>query len=108
MKNKKYLLVGRILIVGLIVGAIGFHQLKFSEIPVWKVPKLLSAMRAKEFCSCHFVLNFKRDYCLKKVVKGYPIFDFELDPVKKIVRFENPFAASQARLGSLKTGCSLQ
>ena len=68
----------------------------------------MASMRAKEFCSCYFMLGFEKDYCLKQVKKGYPIFDFNLDEKKQIVNFKNPLASSSAEVRSARLGCALK
>lgn len=86
---------------------IGFHQYKFSVISLSKVPKLLSRMRAKEFCTCYFLLEKGEDYCLKFVLKGYPQFDFALDKVAQKVTFSNPIASTTAQVVEKQYGCRL-
>jgi hypothetical protein len=86
---------------------ITLHEYKFSVIPAYKVPKLLSSMRAKEFCTCYFLLKKGEEYCLKSVLKGYPKFDYIMSDQDKTVKFENPVAKSVARVKSKRLGCQL-
>ena len=86
---------------------IGFHEYKFSVIALSKVPKLLSRMRAKEFCTCFFLLEKGEDYCLKAVLKGYPQFKFNLDKNARKVTFENPVASTTAQVVEKRYGCRL-
>lgn len=91
----------------LFIGLIAIHQYKFSVIPLWKVPKLLSSMRAKEFCTCYFLIQKGEDYCLESVLKGYPKFKYLMDNTDQTVTFENPFARSRAKVVSKRLGCQL-
>lgn len=100
---KKLLAIGFITLLLLV----GLHEYKFSVIPLKKVPKLLSRMRAKEFCTCYFLLEKGEDYCLKFVLKGYPQFDFELDKEKRKVTFKNPIAETTAQVVEKRYGCRL-
>lgn len=100
---KKFLII----FITFVFVAIGFHQYKFSVIPLSKVPKLLSRMRAKEFCTCYFLLGKGEDYCLKSVLKGYPQFGFKLDKNAQIVTFENPIASTSAQVVEKRFGCRL-
>lgn len=103
MRNKFVLLIA-------FVGAslIG-HQYIFSEIPVWKVPKLMSSMRAKEFCTCRFILKNSTEYCLERVKKGYPLFIYEVDEGNREVLFSNYFTITKARAHEEpRYGCSIK
>lgn len=102
MKNKKTLTA---LFLFIFLGAA--HQMIFSITPLKEVPKLLSTVRAKEFCSCYFMLEKGKDYCLSNVKKGYPLFDYEIDEEKKSIEFKSPFASSKAIVLDQKYGCQL-
>ena len=65
------------------------HQMIFSKTHIKEVPMLMSTMRAKEFCSCYFILHKGKDYCLTAIKKGYPLFDYTIDDEKKIVTFKS-------------------
>ena len=85
------------------------HQYMFSEIPVWKIPKLMSSMRAKDFCTCRFMLSYSTAFCLERVKKGYPLFSYEVDEERKEVRFSNYLADSKAKAHeNTRYGCSLR
>ena len=84
------------------------HQIIFSKTHIKEVPMLMSTMRAKEFCSCYFLLHKGKDYCLESVKKGYPLFDYKIDDDKKIVTFKNPMAEASAFVTEVKYGCSLR
>mgnify|MGYP000607372513 CR=1 FL=1 len=84
------------------------HQIIFSQTPLRQMPELLSTMRAKEFCSCFFMLGKGEKYCLDSVKKGYPIFTYKLDQKNKSVIFENPIASSRAFVQNQKYGCNLE
>lgn len=100
---KKLLIISFVLLITLI----SFHEYKFSVIPLSKVPKLLSRMRAKEFCTCYFLLEKGEEYCLKSVLKGYPQFKFLLDKNFRKVTFENPIASTTAQVVEKRYGCRL-
>lgn len=100
MKNKK------LLFISFLILAVYFFANTFSVTPIYRVPKLLSSMRAKEYCSCHFVLGFEKEYCLKRVRKKYPLFDYRVE--RGDVTFSNPFSSSTARFISTHIGCQLR
>jgi len=102
-KNKKVILFLSVLIFG---GA--FHQIKFSRIHIKDVPMLMSSMRAKEFCSCYFILGKDQNYCLESVKKGYPLFDYQIDDANQLVTFTNPVASASAKVTNFKYGCELK
>lgn len=100
-KNKFFLTFTFFLIL---VGAL--HQIVFSRIHVKDVPLLMSRMRAKEFCSCYFLLHKGKNYCLNSVKKGYPLFDYRIEEEKKEIVFKNPLAKASAHVVDEKYGCS--
>jgi hypothetical protein len=102
MRSKKILIPFALFIF---VGAI--HQVVFSVTPLRELPMLMSTMRAKEFCSCYFMLNKGKDYCLNSVKKGYPLFDYAIDEEKKTVIFKNYFATAKAKVEDKRYGCTL-
>jgi hypothetical protein len=99
MKIKAFLLFFVILF------ALGYQYI-FSVTPLYEVPKLLSNMRAKEFCSCYFLLKNSKDYCLEKVKKSYPLFGVKIN--ESSVEFKNPISSSRAYLRSKQLGCTLE
>lgn len=102
-KNKIFLTVAFLFIMA---GAA--HQIIFSKTHVKDVPMLMATLRAKEFCSCYFILNKGKEYCIKAVKKGYPLFDYTIDDDKRIVTFKNPIASASAFVTEDKYGCSLR
>lgn len=102
LKNRKFIFVASLFIF---FGAA--HQMIFSRIPLKDVPQLLSTMRAKEFCSCYFMLHKGKDYCLDFVKKGYPVFDFSISEEEKMVTFSNPLGSASAKVIEQKFGCTL-
>ncbi len=97
------------IVSGVLLMAVLGHQYMFSEIPVWKIPKLMSSMRAKEFCTCRFMLLYPTDFCLERVKKGYPLFSYEVDEKNKEVLFSNYFASARAKAHEdARYGCSLK
>lgn len=44
-----------------------------------KAPKILFALRAKEYCSCFFVENLSDERCRNSVKMGFPILDITVD-----------------------------
>lgn len=84
------------------------HQIMFSKTHIKEVPMLMATMRAKEFCSCYFILKKGKDYCIESVKKGYPLFDYFIDDKKNIVTFKNPIAEASAFVTEVKYGCSLR
>lgn len=102
MKNKIVLIPLFLLIF---LGAA--HQMAFPITPLKELPALISAVRAKEFCSCYFMLGKGQSYCLESVKKGYPLFEYIIDEEKKSVVFKNPLAHSEAIVLGQKYGCKL-
>lgn len=102
MRTKKFLIPFAIFIF---LGAI--HQVLFSATPLKEMPMLMSTMRAKEFCSCYFMLGKGKQYCLESVKKGYPLFDFNINESDKSVVFKNYFASARARVEDVRYGCVL-
>ena len=103
IKNRKIILAFSIFVL---IGAI--HQIKFSITPAKDIPLLLASMRAKEFCSCYYILGKGNEYCLESVLKGYPQFDFTLIESSKKVIFKNPIATASAHVLSDQLGCTLR
>jgi hypothetical protein len=103
LKNKIFL---GILFVLVLFGAA--HQIIFSKTHIKEVPMLMATMRAKEFCSCYFILNKGKEYCLNSIKKGYPLFDYEIDEQKKVATFKNPMAEASAYVTEMRYGCSLR
>lgn len=103
MKNKLLL---TIFFVFICLGAA--HQIMFSRIHIKEVPTLLSTMRAKEFCSCYFMLGKGKEYCLNAVKKGYPLFEVNINEENKIVTFINPLMKVSAQVVEDRYGCSLK
>ena len=100
--NLSYTLIFLIVFIGAV------HQIIFSRVPLREVPILMSSMRAKEFCSCYFILNKGKDYCLNSVKKGYPLFEYKVDDKNQRITFTNFFAESSAQVIDKKYGCNLQ
>ncbi len=92
---------------GLFIFLGALHQIVFSITPLREVPMLMSTMRAKEFCSCYFMLNKGKNYCLESVKKGYPLFEYKVDEKERSVIFKNNFASAKATVNDLRYGCSL-
>jgi hypothetical protein len=102
MKSKKFLIPFALFIL---LGT--FHQVTFSVTPLRELPMLMSTMRAKEFCSCYFMLGKGKQYCLDSVKKGYPLFDFNIQETDKSVVFKNYFASARAKVEDMRYGCIL-
>lgn len=103
IKNKLFLSA---VFLFIILGAA--HQIIFSRTHIKDVPMLMATMRAKEFCSCYFILKQEKDYCIDSVKKGYPLFDYKIDEDKKRVTFKNPIASASAFVIEMKYGCSIR
>jgi len=103
IRNRKIIFIFSFLIL---LGAL--HQIKFSVTPVKDIPLMLASMRAKEFCSCYYMLGKGKDYCLDSVLKGYPQFEFTLIESSKKVIFKNPIARASAQVLSERLGCTLR
>jgi hypothetical protein len=86
---------------------IGLHFTIFSETPMWQIPSLLNASRAKEFCSCHFLLGKGHAYCLKRVNHGYPMLGYEVNEQRRFVRFDFLWNSRTATVVSDRLGCQL-
>lgn len=102
-KNRKRMVI---LFIFIFLGA--FYQVRFSRIHISEVPLLLTTMRAKEFCSCYFMLEKGKDYCLESIKKGYPLFNYTIDEVNKRVIFKNPMAEATAEVVEGRYGCSIK
>ena len=103
MKNK--LIISAAFLGACFIG----HQFMFSKIPLWRVPKLMSSMRAKEFCTCRFMLKNSTEFCLDRVKKGYPLFSYEVDEENKEVLFSNYLAVTKAHAhADARYGCSIK
>jgi hypothetical protein len=95
--------MGMIIVVSLVV----IHQLNFSRTPLYEIPKLLSASRAKEYCTCYFIFKKEDKHCLEKVLKDYPLFKYKLEENR--VTFSNPIATSTAYVRkNRRLGCILK
>lgn len=103
IRNRKLIFIFSFFIL---IGAI--HQIVFSVTPVKDIPQMLASMRAKEFCSCYYLLGKGKDYCLKSVLKGYPKFDFSISENDKKVTFKNPLGEASAHVISEQLGCTLR
>jgi hypothetical protein len=103
----KKIIISLTLIIGLSSFGV-LHLTTFSETAMWEIPSLLNASRAKEFCSCYFLLGKGHDYCLKRVKHGYPMLGHEVDEEQKMVRFDflwNSRSATVAK--NERLGCKL-
>jgi hypothetical protein len=88
---KKTIIVAITILTALTIKLSIFRKTSISE-----VPGLLAASRSKEFCSCYFLLKNSKDYCLDLVLKGYPLFNFEIRDNE--VEFSNPLSKSIAKV----------
>lgn len=104
MKNK----LGILALSALMAGGVYWHEKNFGVVRFLEVPELLVNMRAKEFCSCHFMLKNEEDYCLKTVLKGYPLFSYRLNKDDKSATFSAFVASATAGVKDPKLGCKLQ
>jgi hypothetical protein len=87
---------------------VGFSSWFFSETPPWELTRVLTAMRAKEYCTCHFLLKKDHDYCLTKISKGYPfIGEQEISEEKRFVRFAALGYSNTATYVNSRLGCLL-
>jgi hypothetical protein len=102
LKNRKFIMIGSLIILA---GAA--HQMMFTITPLREVPKLMVTLRAKEFCSCYFVLGKGKDYCLNSVKKGYPLFEYSLNEEEKTIQFNNPISSASAKFISDRLGCQI-
>ena len=76
----------------------------FRKTSILEVPELLASSRSKEFCSCYFLLKNSEKYCLKQVLKAYPLFDYKIKDDSVI--FSNPLYSSIAKVSEDKRfGC---
>lgn len=103
IKNKTFLIFFGIFIF---LGA--FHQVIFSRTSLREVPELMATMRAKEFCSCFYMLKKGEEYCLESVKKGYPLFEYKITKETKSITFKNKFAEATAQVENPLYGCSLK
>lgn len=93
-----------VIIVIIVLVAVGINLSIFRKTSLFEVPDLLASSRSKEFCSCYFLLKNSKEYCLDLVLKGYPLFDFEVR--ENEVEFSNPFSKSISRVSNDKRyGC---
>ena len=54
---------------------------------VFYFSKLVASVRAKDYCSCRFVVGQSHPLCTDLVKNGYPIIRFQMDQSKKEVSF---------------------
>ena len=99
MKKKVFLLFTAFLLIA--------HQFYFSHISLVEFPNLLTAVRAKNYCSCYFVSQLNGDVCYEKVKKAYPAGSFKLDKDLKMVTFSFLWGSSTAKFVSDRYGCEL-
>lgn len=104
----KKIIISFSLLIGLSSFAI-LHLTTFSETAMWEIPSLLNASRAKEFCSCYFLLGKGHDYCLKRVNHGYPMLGYEVSDKQKMVRFDFLWSSRSAIVARPeRLGCQLR
>lgn len=98
----------KIMFIGiLLLSVIATNLLIFKKTSISEVPSLLASSRSKEFCSCYFLLKNSKEYCLDLVLKGYPIFKYEIRDNE--VEFSNPFSSSISKVSSDKRfGCEFK
>lgn len=91
-----------------ILAIFALNSIYFTRISLWEIPTMLNATRAKEFCSCFFILKKGKDYCLDSVLHGYPMGGFMLDEKNKAVRFDLLWNSRLAIVRQDRYGCQLQ
>jgi hypothetical protein len=98
----------KLFVVLVILGLSIFSTQFFSQTPLWEMPNILTAMRAKEYCTCHFLIGKDDQYCRKVISKGYPfIGSEEINTKEKYVRFTMLGYTNMAKLINSRTGCLL-
>lgn len=97
------------MIIALSVG-IGLKVTKFSQVSISEIPSFLNSMRAKEFCSCYFLLEKPKNYCLDLIGKGYPISEsnIKIDRDSNQVEFTlYGIGLRKAKVISKRLGCRI-
>ena len=86
----------KVIILFSFVLMVTIHQSFFDETSIFRAAELLASSRSKEFCSCFFIVQDTEDRCLKKVLKGFPLFDYKIG--SKSIEFSNPLYSSLSKL----------
>lgn len=73
-----------ILVVGLLMGGSSAHASLDKLQDFWT---LLGTQRAKDFCSCYFVVGQTRDYCADFVAHGIPVDADQLPVIGQVPVF---------------------
>ena len=84
------------------------NRIYFSRISVWEIPALINGLRAKEFCTCYFIMQKGKDYCLEAVNYGYPMMGYEINEKNRAVRFDFLWNSRLAMNDSERFGCQLK
>lgn len=92
----------------LVVTFFTINSLFFTKISLWEIPSLLNASRAKEFCSCYFMLKKGKEYCWQRVQHGYPVMGYMIDETNRAVRFDLLWNSRLAMVRDEKFGCELK
>lgn len=71
-------------------------------------PSIISSWYAKEFCSCHFVVERDEDFCHNIARQWVAIDDFELIAEAKTVTVTGLGRTNTARYQSERYGCVLE
>jgi CubicO group peptidase (beta-lactamase class C family) len=69
--------------------------------------KLIASVRAKDFCSCHFVVGQSVEFCKELVLNGFPLIRMSVDETNKTDSF-GILPAESAYLASDNFGCSFR
>jgi len=69
-------------------------------------PKLVATLRAKDFCSCYFVVGQTKEFCKEQVKHGLPLFRMKIDEANKSVSFGLTPPVS-AHVVSDRLGCAI-
>lgn len=96
------------IVISVFILGIILHQWIFPVTSINEIPILLNATRAKEFCTCYFLLQKGEKYCLNRVDYGYPNSEYKVDHKHKKVSFSSFGATRTAQVKDFKYGCLLQ
>ena len=67
---------------------VAINRVYFSHVAIWEIPSLINGVRAKEFCTCYYIMGKGEDYCIEAVNHGYPMMAYEINEKNKAVRFD--------------------
>ncbi|MDA8793296.1 hypothetical protein N9N67_08620 [Bacteriovoracaceae bacterium] len=102
---KKIVKIFSALLILLMVSAGIIHTYFFSETKFWEIPQLTTNLRAKEFCSCYFVMKRSEEYCLDQVKHFLPHGKHKIYEDQKKVTFKFIKSQTSSSFRNENIGC---